>query len=420
MGTRLKSWLLAGCLILASAQISAAAGFGIYEWSARGNALGGATVGRADDPSAVASNPAGITQLDGLQVLGGFTVIHPVMDIEAGGKWHTSDKHAYWVPPHFYATWKANDRYSLGLGVFSRFGLGSVVDENWAGRYNSYEAIIQSVSVNPNVAVKVTDKLSAAFGVEAMYLTFDKKQKLPLVTAMGQLPDGDLHLSADGMSYGFNMALHYQPCQYAKIGLSYRSPVTMKVTGDADFSDIPGPLSAGGAFRDTSASGKVTLPDSFALGLALYPVDKLSIELGAIYTLWSKYDALTINFGKPVIPTRTGLVDQSSQKKNWKDVWRLNLGVEYAALDWLDLRAGYVFDQSPLRGSTIDYMVPANDRHLFNGGLGFHWDNWNLDLSYTYLKIMDRNIKGRDDGVLDGKIRNADAHIMGVSVGYKF
>lgn len=83
-----------------------------------------------DDPSAVASNPAGITQLDGLQVLGGFTVIHPIVDIKAGNEWFTSDEDAHWIPPHFYATWKVNDRYSIGLGTFSRFGLGSVIDED--------------------------------------------------------------------------------------------------------------------------------------------------------------------------------------------------------------------------------------------------------------------------------------------------
>jgi long-chain fatty acid transport protein len=64
MVTRLKIWAFAWGLVLLTAQFCSAAGFGIYEWSARGNALGGATVGRADDPSALASNPAGITQLD--------------------------------------------------------------------------------------------------------------------------------------------------------------------------------------------------------------------------------------------------------------------------------------------------------------------------------------------------------------------
>lgn len=416
----LKTWVMACCLVLLATQLSFAAGFGIYEWSARGNALGGATVGRADDPSAVATNPAGITQLDGVQVLGGFTAIHPVLDVKADGKWYSSDKDSLWIPPHFFATWKVNDHYTIGLGTFSRFGLGSVFDDDWGGRYNSYEAIIESMSINPNVAVKVTDNFSAAFGVEAMYLNFSKKQKFNVVKFSPVIPDGDLHLEADGWGYGFNMGLHYQPCDYAKIGLSYRSPVTMKVTGDADF-DTPDMIKAyvpAGKFTDTSASGTVTLPDSFSFGVAVYPYEKLSVEVGAVYTLWSKYDELKINYGDPVLPTATPT--QSIQAKNWEDVWRFNIGVEYAALDWLDLRAGYVFDQSPVQDDTIDYMVPANDRHLFNGGLGFHWDNWMVDVNYTYLMIMDRDIDGRDDGVRDGEIDNADAHMVGLSVGYKF
>lgn len=418
---RLKSWAIALALVLTSAQFCSAAGFAIYEWSARGNALGGATVGRADDPSALASNPAGITQLDGLQVLAGFTAIHPVLDIRTGDKWTTSDEDSLWVPPHFYATWKVNDRYSIGLGTFSRFGLGSVFDEDWEGRYNSYEAVIQSVSINPNVAVKVTDKLSAAFGVDATYLDITMKKKINFL-----VQDGDADLQADGMGYGFNMALHYQPCQYAKLGLSYRSPVTMKVNGDADFSDIPSGLVGLGYFHDTSASGTVTLPDSFAFGVAMYPTEKLSIEVGAVYTLWSKYDELKINYGSPLYSPTAGAITQTVTPKKWSDVWRFNVGVEYAALDWLDLRAGYVFDQSPLNDDTIDYLVPANDRHLLNGGLGFHWDNWTVDLNYTYLMIMDRDIDARNkyaDGsyeIYEGEIDNADAHMVGLSVGYKF
>ena len=194
----------------------------------------------------------------------------------------------------------------------------------------------------------------------------------------------------------------------------------MKVTGDADFSDIHPGVSASGAFKDTSASGVVTLPDSFSLGVALYPMDKLSVEVGAVYTLWSKYDELKINFGdrlKPSDPTS----DQTVSKKNWDDVWRLNIGVEYAALDWLDVRLGYVWDQSPAKDSTIDYLLPDSDRHMFSGGLGFHKDNWGLDMSYSFLMFEDRDIEGRlADGVFDGKVKDAHAHIAGLSFTYKF
>jgi long-chain fatty acid transport protein len=413
-------------LVYGSASTCFSAGFGIYEWSARGNALGGTLVGRADDPSAVAYNPAGITQLDGVQVMAGFSIIHPVLEVRTdgpeGNQWTSSDKSALWMPPHVYATWKVNDRYSFGLGIYSRFGLGSVIDDKWPGRYNSYRAVIEAVSINPNVAVKVTDKLSAAFGVEAMHLTFLKKQKLNLRQINPAFGDGDSKLDADGWGHGFNLALHYQPCEYARLGLTYRSPVVMKVRGDAEFSDIPGAIQGMRLLRDTGASGKVTLPDSFSFGLAVYPTEKLSVELGATYTLWSKYDELRVNYSEPVIPGPGGTrVDQVVQTKNWRDVWRLGVGVEYAALDWLDLRAGYIYDQEPSRSDYIDYMVPANDRHLLSAGLGLHWENWTADLSYIYLMIEDRKIKARPaEGVYQGEIRNADAHIMGLSVSYAF
>lgn len=413
----LKSWVIAWCLVVVTAQFCSAAGFAIYEWGARDMALGGATVGRADDPAALSSNPAGITQLEGVQVTGGVLGIHPVLDVEANGESETSDEDALYLPPHFYATWKVNDHYSLGVATFSRFGLGTVFDDDWEGRYNSYEGTMETVSVNPNMALKFTDSFSAAFGVEAMYMDFNLKKKINF-GAFAQ-PDGDTDLQADGFGYGFNMAMHYQPCEYAKLGLSYRSPITMKVTGDADFSAIPGFLDPTPLFKDTSVSGTVTLPDSFAMGVAMYPMDKLSVEVGAIYTLWSKYDELQINFGDNVLPSATP--DQSTSPKNWNDVWRFNVGVEYAALDWLDLRLGYVYDNTPVPDDTIDYLLPDSDRQIFSTGLGFHKDNWAVDVNYSYLLFEDRDIDGRaEDYVYDGEINNADCHIAGVSFTYKF
>lgn len=416
-----KAWIFACSLVLITAQAGMTAGFGIYEWSARGNALGGAMVGRADDPSALASNPAGITQLEGVQVMAGVTAIQPVMEVNAGGNWASTDNDALYLPPHFFATWQTGDRYTIGLGAFTRFGLGTKFDETWAGRYNSYDAEVQSLTINPNVAVKVTDKLSAAIGVDVTWLDFAQKRKF---MAPGVL-NGDAALQADGTGFGFDMALHYKPCSYAKLGVVYRSPVEVKLTGDANFSDVTNAtLPTSGLFNDTSASGKITLPDSLAFGVAIYPMDKLSVEVGAVYTWWSKYDKLAIEYGDN--PQVAGFAPGTiTTKKNWDDVWRFNLGAEYALYDFLDLRAGYVYDQSPVPDDTIDYMLPTNDRHLFNLGLGFHQNNWTVDVAYTYLMILDRDIDARPNtngtpNILAGETNNADAQMVALSVGYKF
>ena len=61
------------CLMCAcQATAVMAEGFAMTQWSARGLALAGGMVGRADDPSAIAYNAAGITLLPGTQVMGGI------------------------------------------------------------------------------------------------------------------------------------------------------------------------------------------------------------------------------------------------------------------------------------------------------------------------------------------------------------
>ncbi|MDK2921325.1 MAG: long-chain fatty acid transport protein [Desulfonauticus sp.] len=117
----------------------------------------------------------------------------------------------------------------------------------------------------------------------------------------------------------------------------------------------------------------------------------------------------------------TPLATQSSSKKDWKDVWRFQFGVEYSLNEMVDLRASYIYDQSPIPDEHVDYILPANNRHIFGLGTGFKLDKWTIDLSYNYLMYEDRDVDGRtSDHVYDGKFKDGNAHLVGVSVGYSF
>ncbi|MFP4658286.1 MAG: OmpP1/FadL family transporter, partial [Desulfonatronovibrionaceae bacterium] len=196
----------------------------------------------------------------------------------------------------------------------------------------------------------------------------------------------------------------------------YRSEVTQNVRGDAEFSTKDQPEEVQDAFPDGGAHGDITLPDSWTMGVAVYPLDNLSIEADAVRTGWSSYEELTMNYDK-------GILGQPSTTtpKEWEDTWRLQFGAEYSINEMWDIRASYVYDESPIPDKTVDYMVPANDRQLYGLGTGLHWDNWTVDLSYTYLVIKDRDVNARDDdNILDGEFKNGYSHIAGLSVGYKF
>lgn len=417
---RRKSWLrglvLGVLVVLSAAQVSFGAGFALYEGSARGNALGGAMVGRADDPSALFFNPAGITQLEGIQVVGGATAIMPKTDVTTenpytGEKTTTTTEDNVWVPPHLYATYQFTDRVWFGLGLFSPFGLGTEFEEDWPGRYNSYKAVIQSLTINPNIAVKLNDQLSMAAGIDIMWFDLDLRNKIRVpIDNQGGSVDMDHKLTGDSFGYGVNLGLHYKACEWMRLGFSYRSQIKQNVEGSADFS---GPI----VFEDTDAGGDIVLPDMFFFGAAFYPMKQLSVELGAVYTRWSTYDQLTIRYEKPL----AGVIRSVTRVKDWEDTIRIQLGAEYKALDWLDLRASYIFDQEPVNSEHADYLVPANDRHLFGFGPGFRWKNWTADLSYNYIYITDRHVDARlEEGVLESDFEDGNAHLVGLSVGYKF
>lgn len=384
----------------------------MYEYSASGNAKAGAVVAKPGDASTLATNIAGMTELEGGQVLAGATFIQPHQDVETPQGSYLG-KSSSWIPPHAYYTQQINDRLWMGVGMFTRFGLSAEFDSEWAGRYNSYFAQVISSSIMPSLAYKLTDELSVGVGVEGMY--FDYTQKKKRATPWG---DMDAKVNGDSVGFGLHLGAQYRPIEPLRIGIAYRSQIKQSLSGRASFKRPAGMPTI--MFNDTDASGTIILPDSLQFGVSYDILDNLSVEADVIWTRWSTYESMTIDYGEALIPGNTASLSTTSEK-NYRDVFRYCLGVEYGLYPWLDLRAGYVYDESPVRSEYADYLVPANDRQIYSVGAGFKYDNWNFDVSYSYLWILGRDVDARPaDGVVESRFENGDAHMVGLSIGYKF
>ena len=425
-------------------------GFALYEYGARGMALGGATMARKADASAVAGNPALITQLKGSHVQAGATLIMPsgavsTIDPDSGVERTSGLRTSHWFVPNMYYTQQVSDNWYLGVGEFSRFGLGLEFPHGWPGRFNMYQVNVQSMSINPVVAWKATNGLSLAAGIEAQYITLDVRKKtmvdfrpfgLPVYSEYDNSNSPQIDASirnADSVAPGFNLAAHYQFNEQWAAGFQYRSQVQHRASGknhlnvdNLDVGALPPPLSAALAPYDKQtykAHGTVVVPDSYALGISWTPRKDLSFEAGAIYTRWSTFRSLRIHTDFP-----PGVESVAESKKKWNDVWRLNFGAEYQMLDWLTLRAGYAYDQSPKGRKYQDYLVPTNDRHIYSLGVGFNlMKDLNLDLAYALILPTKRTYRySPDDGVspgdevLDGKSRTSKTHLFAISLSYAF
>ena len=421
-GGRMKALRVVGlwvALVLGVASSAMAEGFALTEWSARGLGLASGMVGRADDVSAIAYNAAGITQLPSVQVMGGMGLIAPMGTLSLDtthGKQETTTKPAVWAAPHAYASWQLNDSLWLGLGVFSRFGLGNSYNQNWTGRYNLYSVNLQTVSAVPTLAWKINDMFSVSAGLEIMNVNLTTEQKAP-----GLHPglDHDAEVQASGWGVGGHFGLHARLNDQWSVGLAYKTQVTVNAYGDAKFD---GPY-AGKLQKVTNsdAHGTVQLPDSLALGVAYKPLDNLSFEVGAVWTRWSTYNSLNIYMDNG---------NQSISHKNWQDGWNFNASVEYKPLDWWSLRAGFWYETPVINEDHSDFMVPSNGRTALTLGTGVEWNDFTIDFAYCHMWINPTNYDDTDasgirtpglaSGITGGNSKDTVANIYMLSFGYKF
>ena len=375
----------------------------------RADGLAGCLIGKADDPSAIFFNPAGITQLPGTQIAVGDTIVMPMASVETerfGRTQNNQLKWNYYTLPYAYITHQQNDRLWLGLGLFSRFGLGTEFDENWPGRHNSYNCFVRVAELNPNAAFKLTDKLSLSAGASLVRMDMKLESRAPIFEA-------DTVLKGDGMGLAYNLGVHYRLLDWIKLGLSYRSKVHINLGGRAEYQS---PSYLHRYFLNGHIDSTTTLPDELMLGVNFQVLKNLSIELSTIRTGWSNFDKMSIQFHNPVAG-----MSRVTKAKDWNDVWRWQIGIEYNVMNWLDLRCGYVYDNGPIPRNRSDYLLPVNDKQMFCLGAGFHWRAWILDLSYNYVKCRNRSVPARQaDSVLKGRFHDGETQLFGLGVGYKF
>jgi len=349
-----------------AANTALGAGFGLYEFSARGNAMGGAVLAGEAEPASIALNPALITDLKGSQVQAGSTFVTARARVAYNGE-TTDPKHAFWALPNFFYTQQINDKLFTGIGIFERFGLSNTYeDKTWAGAKNIYDVGLTSVSVQPTVAYKVTDRLSAAAGLEVMYFKFQEKKMAEIKPYPGLY---DTKIDADGVGVSPMLALAYKANEKVNFGASFRFRTKEAMTGTSN-STFPA--------LNSDVRGDVTMPAQLAMGVSYKPIDDLLVEFNWTNIFWSSFDSIDIDFKDTNVAT--------SDKKEWKDTYRIGFGAEYKLTPKIRLRGSYIYDKSPVNNDYMDVMVPVDNRHLIGTGAGFDLGkNYTLDLSYTYL-----------------------------------
>jgi long-chain fatty acid transport protein len=357
-------------------------GFALTQQGTAAMAMGNAYVAQADDPTAIFYNPAGLTQLTRPALYLGTVFNAPDREYHGPTGYFSQTKHVTYHTAQFYLGVPINNRVTVGLGLFNPFGLGSNWPADWQGRYLVTNSSLKTFNVNPVVAVKVLDNLSVAVGVNGLWSSFRLKKRNPM--PIPALPDGEFDMGGDGFGVGYNFGILYAPVPDIKLGVNYRSEVYVKHHGELTLG-MPAPLPSQPV---VDGSGRINFPPSLTAGIAYLGLKTWVFEFDCTWTGWSSYDVLEINLARPIPTYGNKLV----QPKYWKDAWAIRFGASYKPKPDMTLRAGYIFDMTPVPSDTMDPQVPDSNRHLFTvGGDLKVFDRFTLGIAYNYILAEPRH-----------------------------
>ncbi len=382
---------------------------------AKGAGMGTAFAAVADDPSAIAHNPAGIGFLPGTQLYLGVMAVAPETRFKADNGYREETESQIFAAPHGYLCSELGDGdVKLGLGLFSPFGIGGRTwPDDGIMQYFSKENLIATFMANPVVAWRLLPTLSIAFGID--YLWAYNKATQSVDQSMFMAKFGESSLTVDGDGWGWNVGLLWHVDPQFSIGAAYRSGIAVDLSGDIQLKNIAPALQQlfQGWEITSGAHSSIDFPEIVTLGIAWYPAHFWTVTVESEWVGWSSFQSQTITVDQPVAAAGFGDVEVI---QDWQDTWIGKMGLERKIDPHWALRTGYAYLSSPVPATTLSPANPDGHQHNYCFGVGYTRERFTLDLFYVFAKYQDRQKTGN---LLSGEYAN-QSHSLGFSTGWRF
>ena len=391
-------------------------GFQLNEHGAKPMGLGGAFTAIANDASAVFWNGAGLSFLNGTNIILGAALIAP--ETKFRGVTPSTNisymKNQVFYPPHFFVSYKLSNDFSVGTGISVPFGLGTEWDSDWIGRYLAVKTELNVFSAPLVLSWKILDNLSISAGGSFSFATVTITQKNPQFPFAG---DAFIQLEGDdNSSFGYNFGLMWKPIEDVSVGASFRSEVNYKFSGTATSTgaeQLSSVLPAG------NISSELTTPLNIQGGVAVKVIDQLRLSADFQWVGWSSYDKLAVDFENPAYA-------DISRPRLYDDSYIIRFGGEYIIDKNISLLGGIYFDKNPVEPKYLSPSLPEADRIGLSIGVDARlYENFGMTGSFLYIRSKQLTIDNSTQlytpggSPLNGTY-NSDAGILSATFYYCF
>ncbi|EKD78004.1 MAG: long-chain fatty acid transport protein, partial [uncultured bacterium] len=177
-----------------------------------------------------------------------------------------------------------------------------------------------------------------------------------------------------GWGYGYNAGVLVQFTPETRMGLSYRSPITVKATGPSEL-----------GLNTSTVSANFPLPATTMLSVYHDVNHRLAVMASAFYTQWSCFNQLIIKNMAQNSGTATAVINE-----NYRNTWNLAVGSRYKFNQHIALEAGFGHDQTPTQLPYRDIRLPDNNRYVASVGINIHpRKDFEWSMGWTHLFTRD-------------------------------
>lgn len=421
-------------LTLGSAGRADAGGFYVPEIGTRAAGLGAAVVADSEDPSAVFHNPAGLAGADGIQIELGSGLFfpgiefyrRPVTDPNTGDDLRfdrVENENTVIAAPYVGASVELGRGVTGGLAVYAPFGATLEYPIDGAQRQVVTSIALRTIFVSPAVAIALPRGWSVGVAANLIYgdLALEQRNALPYVTGdPEQYPDpgGELEGTTrieghDPFSVGATLGAGWRSTDgRVRVGASVMTPVTLHLEGDARVEnqsiapllDDQGQQTQPAGVREDQVRMAVPLPLVARLGVAIQVAPRWRAELDVNWQRWSTFEQLEVDFvaEHELLPTPGAYLYDVQVENAWRDTWSARLGVEHALRPSIALRAGVLWDGSPVDDRHFGLLTPDSDK--VGVAAGARWSRpmgrgrLDLELAAVHLFLRERAVEPMADG----------------------
>ena len=349
--------------------------------------MGGAMVGLADDPTAIYWNPAGLAgQNSSIYICGTDVIPYGTYKIDAYNL-EAKTKTNNYLSPNLFANYSLG-KLAFGLGVFVPAGLGAEYNGDdlallTHGTSLKWKSKIGVIDIAPSIAYKINDMLSLGLAANIFYGMFDlDKPYKANDTTYVQYTE-----SSTGLGYGVTLGALCKLSDAIQFGLSVRTKVNVDMSGDATNPAV----AAYQLPTESKFDREVAWPLWAGFGIAVKPMDNLTITADAQYSQWSKSEDTFVTKFKNEYWIQAG-IEKDTLYLEWEDCTQIRIGLEYKASDKLKLRAGYYYDPAPAPDKTLTILFPSSTNNVITAGVGFCAGKFDVDFGLEYLMGKERDI----------------------------